>query len=310
LITIGNLFETEPDNWGLRGDKFLWNDLARVFQEIPLPESVEILQAMLEAAFLSLTAHKIEFNDPIYIDRYAHKCASSGYILPEFWRETGFKTLISRYIKKYEKHDNVRAQKYIRSSVSHDNIEILHTVISYKYDKLKGSDVIYGAYHGYAGGGVYDQGFFYIDQNNSKHTVLDFNKVDKRKDSEKFYDMLGVCADYWGDDDGSHEDESQLSKEAIKLLDHFGRTENTYLDSENMPPLKSCSRIFMDEKFDTSILANVSQKWCISLSFAPLSLHTKDAMQIAPPVLNAPRQQHRTLKNRFRLPSRGAVGDA
>jgi hypothetical protein len=76
---------------GLRGDKFLWNDLARVFQEIPLPESVEILQAMLEAAFLSLTAHKIEFNDPIYIDRYAHKCASSGYILPEFWRETGFK---------------------------------------------------------------------------------------------------------------------------------------------------------------------------------------------------------------------------
>jgi hypothetical protein len=195
--------------------------------------------------------------------------------------------------------------------VSHDNIEILHTVISYKYDKLKGSDVIYGAYHGYAGGGVYDQGFFYIDQNNSKHTVLDFNKVDKRKDSEKFYDMLGVCADYWGDDDGSHEDESQLSKEAIKLLDHFGRTENTYLDSENMPPLKSCSRIFMDEKFDTSILANVSQKWCISLSFAPLSLHTKDAMQIEPPVLNAKRQQQRTLKNRFiGCLVGGAIGDA
>jgi ADP-ribosylglycohydrolase len=302
LITIGNLFETEPDNWGLRGDKFLWDDLARVFQEIPLPDSVEVLQTMLEAAFLSLTAHKIEFNDPIYIDRYAHKGASPGYILPEFWRKTALKTLTSRYLEKYETN-NIRPQKYILSTVIPDNNEILHTVIAYRYVKLKNTDVIYGAYHGYAGGGVYDQGFFYIDEKNSKHTVLDFNKVDKRKDAEKFYNMLGVCADFWGDEDGSHEDESRLTKEAITLLDHFGEIQNTYLDSENMPPLKSCSRIFIDEQFDINILANVSKKWSISLSF--------DAAQSDTPALKPKRQQQRTLKNRFiGCLVGGAVGDA
>ncbi len=303
MINIGNLFETEPDNWGLRGDKLLWYDLARVFQEIPLPDSVEVLQAMLEAAFLSLTAHKIEFDNPIYIDRYAHKGASPGYILPEFWRKTVLKALTSRYLEKYETNNNIQPQKYILSTVITDDIEILHTVIAYKYVKLKNTDVIYGAYHGYAGGGVYDQGFFYIDEKNSKHTVLDFNKVDKRKDAEKFYNMLGVCADFWGDEDGSHEDESRLTKEAVTLLDHFGEIQNTYLDSENMPPLKSCSRIFMDKQFDINILANVSKKWSISLSF--------DTAQSNTPALKQKRQQQRTLKNRFMgCLLGGAVGDA
>lgn len=52
MASVGDLFRTRPQRWGLRGDPYLWDDLARVFYPVPLPDSAETLRAMLEAAFL------------------------------------------------------------------------------------------------------------------------------------------------------------------------------------------------------------------------------------------------------------------
>lgn len=99
MKSVGNLFRSPPDPWwGLRGDPFLWKDMSRVFRPVPLPYSADTLQAMLEAAFLALTAHPISTRDMFYVDRHAHGGMSSGHIDPDFWREKGLPLILERFI--------------------------------------------------------------------------------------------------------------------------------------------------------------------------------------------------------------------
>jgi hypothetical protein len=99
MKSIGNLFRSPPDPWwGLRGDPFLWKDMARVFRPVDMPESSEALQAMLEASFLVLTSQQINSREAILVQRYAHGGMSSGQIDPDFWREKGFPLIVKRFI--------------------------------------------------------------------------------------------------------------------------------------------------------------------------------------------------------------------
>jgi hypothetical protein len=98
MKTVGNLFKVEPQQWGLRGDPYLWKDLARVFEVVPLPESADRLKAMLEAAFLALTAHFVTDSEMFFVERYAHGGMSSGHIDPKFWRQKGLPLLLSCFI--------------------------------------------------------------------------------------------------------------------------------------------------------------------------------------------------------------------
>lgn len=98
MNTVGDLFRPKPQGWGLRGDPFLWRDLARVFRQVPLPDSSDTLKEMFDAAFLALTARPISNTDLFHVDRYAHGGMSSGQIDPGFWMHRGFPLLLSRYI--------------------------------------------------------------------------------------------------------------------------------------------------------------------------------------------------------------------
>lgn len=98
MKSVGSLFRSPPDPWwGLRGDPFLWKDMSRVFRPVPRPSSADTLRAMLDAAFLTLTAHPINTRDMFYVDRYAHGGMSSGQIAPDFWRERGFPLILERF---------------------------------------------------------------------------------------------------------------------------------------------------------------------------------------------------------------------
>lgn len=95
--TIGDLFEEEPDQWGLRGDPFLWREMQELFAEVPLPSTSSFLVEHLEAAFLRFTGHPISTTDYFFIERFAHGGMSSGYVAPEFWRDHALPLLIERY---------------------------------------------------------------------------------------------------------------------------------------------------------------------------------------------------------------------
>lgn len=95
--SISTLFAPEPVQWGLRGDPYLWREMAEHFKDVRLPDSPAELLAALEEAFFKLTDHPVSHPRHIWMDRHAHGGMSSGGIAPAFWREKGFPLLLSRF---------------------------------------------------------------------------------------------------------------------------------------------------------------------------------------------------------------------
>lgn len=124
MKTVGDLFRAVPLQWGLRGDAYLWRDLARVFRPVPLPASRNTLQAMVEAAFLVLTAHPITTRDAIFVARYAHGGMSSGYLSPDFWTQTGIPLIIQRF-SDYQERSSIPVQKDIWSDTDDTRNNVL-----------------------------------------------------------------------------------------------------------------------------------------------------------------------------------------
>lgn len=94
---IGDLFEEEPTQWGLRGDPFLWREMRAYFSEIPVPGGVSELEQIIEEAFLNLTGQFMSISQHFQVERFAHGGMSSGAISPEFWREKALPLIKNRY---------------------------------------------------------------------------------------------------------------------------------------------------------------------------------------------------------------------
>jgi hypothetical protein len=95
--SISDLFLPEPLQWGLRGDPYLWREMAEHFKGVSLPESQGVLSSMLEEAFLKLTGHPVSYLQHFRVERHAHGGMSSGSISTAFWRERGIPLLLSRF---------------------------------------------------------------------------------------------------------------------------------------------------------------------------------------------------------------------
>ena len=72
------LFRSEPMQWGLRGNPFLWRDMKRTLKAISFPATEADLIALLEKTLRELTGHElpnektIEEEDSIFVEEYAH----------------------------------------------------------------------------------------------------------------------------------------------------------------------------------------------------------------------------------------------
>lgn len=96
--SIAALFAPKPQTWGLRGDPYLWDELAAALGELAPPTSAAQLEALIAAAYLRLTGAPLERDEPLFVARYAHGGMSSGMVYPPFWRETAFPLLLRRYL--------------------------------------------------------------------------------------------------------------------------------------------------------------------------------------------------------------------
>lgn len=95
--SLGGLFSPEPVQWGLRGDPFLWREMARQFSSTERPASSSELAAILNEAFFTLTGQTVSFSGCVHLPRHSHGGMSSGSISTEFWRERGIPLLLSRF---------------------------------------------------------------------------------------------------------------------------------------------------------------------------------------------------------------------
>ena len=97
MSSVGDLFSEEPEQWGLRGDPYLWRELRETLADVGLPAARSELKRILERAFWDATGESLAFCDEIYIERFSHGGMSSGSICGEFWRIRGFPLVIGRF---------------------------------------------------------------------------------------------------------------------------------------------------------------------------------------------------------------------
>lgn len=97
--TVSCLMTPKPQQWGLRGDPYLWEEMFNHLAATKIPDSTNSLIAIIEKAFSDLTAHPITYRDNIYIEKYSHGGMSSGHIEPRFWEDTVIPLIVERYEK-------------------------------------------------------------------------------------------------------------------------------------------------------------------------------------------------------------------
>ncbi|MFD9040909.1 hypothetical protein [Streptomyces bottropensis] len=95
---MAELFDPEPETWGLRGDPHVWRALRDHLTDTDVPPTVEEAIGILHAAFNELVDLDLT-RDPassVHRERYAHGGMSSGMISLDTWRERLMPMLTSR----------------------------------------------------------------------------------------------------------------------------------------------------------------------------------------------------------------------
>ena len=98
MKNVADLFDPEPEQWGLRGDPWVWQALRDHLGESYLPPSIGEVEAMLYTAFNRLVAVDLatETAPSVYPDAFAHGGMSSGQVHLETWRAVLLPLLIDR----------------------------------------------------------------------------------------------------------------------------------------------------------------------------------------------------------------------
>ncbi|WP_330178681.1 hypothetical protein OHB26_19330 [Nocardia sp. NBC_01503] len=101
-MTLDELFDREPWQWGLRGDPRLWQELRTRFKNRPIPNEFE-WPRILESEILDLldmTSDELSragVHDIVGVERYfTGSGLSDGSVSPHWWRYTGIPILIDR----------------------------------------------------------------------------------------------------------------------------------------------------------------------------------------------------------------------
>jgi hypothetical protein len=97
-LKVGDLFETEPATWGLRGDPHVWRALRQHLSGRNLPTSTKQLVDLLNAAFEELVGVDLRSDaaPSVYREQFAHGGMSSGMVSLDMWREQLMPTLMQR----------------------------------------------------------------------------------------------------------------------------------------------------------------------------------------------------------------------
>jgi len=101
-MKVKEVFDITPDQWGLRGDPYLWEDIKNEcsvsFEEI----SKEVFELFLFEIFEKKTGKSINTQEPIYLEKYAFGGMSSGNVDPNTWRKILIPLLLESF-SKYKK---------------------------------------------------------------------------------------------------------------------------------------------------------------------------------------------------------------
>lgn len=95
---VALIFDPEPDQWGLRGDPFLWEYLKERYRGVNLPYSPQALREDVLHIFAELTGELPAPGEHYYVEQFAktHVGMSTGWLSGDFWRDTAIPLLMER----------------------------------------------------------------------------------------------------------------------------------------------------------------------------------------------------------------------
>ena len=91
------IFEEEPDQWGLRGDPFLWAELKEECRGKELPYHADFIVEMVCKKFEAVSGVPLTYNAKPYVAKYAHGGMSSGHLSGLFWIGRGMAKILENY---------------------------------------------------------------------------------------------------------------------------------------------------------------------------------------------------------------------
>lgn len=99
------LMMRRPFQFGLRGDKPLWDDLEKELQILKFPETEDELTTQIHSSIEKLTQNRILDKEKIFVDKYNEGGMSGGYVSSQFWLRKGIPIIINRF-KEMKKAGN------------------------------------------------------------------------------------------------------------------------------------------------------------------------------------------------------------
>lgn len=95
---VSSIFSPEPDQWGLRGDPFLWEHLEKEYQTVTLPYSPKAFREDVFRVFSELTGEFPALGKHFYVKQFAknHVGMSTGWLSGDFWLCTAIPLLTKR----------------------------------------------------------------------------------------------------------------------------------------------------------------------------------------------------------------------
>ena len=99
-----DIFNNKPQQWGLRGDPEMWNELSKRLEKLVNPENVEEFNKILDSEFSKLInkGKKIS-NDVFWFEEFSQLGMSGGSVSIEWWINTGIPLLKKRYSESKRK---------------------------------------------------------------------------------------------------------------------------------------------------------------------------------------------------------------
>ena len=96
MDSIADLFEPQPERWGLRGDIRLWMTMQSRFEEVAIPPTAAEFEADLVAAFLLLVGVGIDSQTDVYREEFDFGGISGGQVSIKSWRDRLIPLIVGR----------------------------------------------------------------------------------------------------------------------------------------------------------------------------------------------------------------------
>jgi len=103
MTFLGDLFEREPNEFGMRGDTYLWWRLRERLSDVPMPTSYFAVRSLVREAIVAevdidIDAFPRDDPDGIFVQELSTGSGiSSGRVLPMWWMRTGLPILVDRW---------------------------------------------------------------------------------------------------------------------------------------------------------------------------------------------------------------------